>query len=308
MIRVVIERGKTLPFSRLPHRSVALDGYVLGPRIDASRERYSFDHHGGCVRHATRSTAEQVHDAIVLGFDPTDFTAFVNDIDLDTALAVWLLRHPDRVSEPLVNRLVRCAGLLDAFGGAYPIGGDLPRVIDWLAEPETETRADGRYYQMSADGLSELLEEVCHRVSVYVDGASLAYTREHREDTRYEILRKGTGWFLVRSVGRRVHAQLFHDGMDRVIIHTPLPDESHGYTVAKRSEFVKGFPVRKILRALAAVEPGWGGGSTIGGAPRNADGSRSRLSTDQVFDIVEAVVVPGVPAQKPSEQDGTLTP
>lgn len=308
MIQVVIERGKTLPFSRLPDRSVALDGYVLGPRIDAARERYSFDHHGGCVRHATRSTAEQVHDAIILGFDPTDFTAYVNDIDLDTALAVWLLKHPERVAEPMVNRLVRTAGLLDAFGGSYPIGGDLPKIIDWLAEPETETRANGQYYQFDTQGLSDLLEEVCHRVSVYVDGASLAYTREHREDTRYEVLHKGTGWVMVRSLGRRVHAQVFHDGVDRVVIHTPLPDGSHGYTIAKRSEFVKRFPVRKILRALAEQEPGWGGGSTIGGAPRNADGSRSRLCPNDVFALVESIVSHTTSLSQPPALDETLTP
>jgi len=45
-----------------------------------------------------------------------------------------------------------------------------------------------------------------------------------------------------------------------------------------------------ILAALAAEEPGWGGGSTVGGAPRNADGSRSRLDPDAVFERVEAEV------------------
>ena len=75
-----------------------------------------------------------------------------------------------------------------------------------------------------------------------------------------------------------------------MVIHHELPDGSHAYTVAKRSEFVKFFPVRTVLEALDARERGWGGGSTVGGAPRNADGSRSRLATDEVFDIVESIV------------------
>jgi thioredoxin 1 len=69
-----------------------------------------------------------------------------------------------------------------------------------------------------------------------------------------------------------------------------LPDGTWGYTVAKRSEFVKYFPVPEILSVLAAREPGWGGGSTIGGAPRHPDGSRSRLTPDEVFAVVEGVV------------------
>jgi hypothetical protein len=61
--------------------------------------------------------------------------------------------------------------------------------------------------------------------------------------------------------------------------------------VAKRSEFVKAFPGARDPRwRWGGIEPGWGGGSTVGGAPRNADGSRSRLTPQQVFDAVERVL------------------
>lgn len=289
-MEIVIDRGRTVLFEDLAPRSVALDGYVLGPRIDAENERYSFDHHGDCVRHATRSSAEQVHDAIVLGLTPRHLTVYVNDVDLDTALAVWLLRHTERAREPLVNRLVHGAGLLDAHSGAFPLAGDLPTIVEWISEPETRARANGGYYQLDAAGLRNLLDEIGRRVSVYADGASAAYTEDFRIDNRYEVLHRGTGWVLVESLGTRAHARLFADGHERVVIHTTLPDGTHGYTVAKRSEFVKCFPVVRILAALDAREPGWGGGSTVGGAPRNADGSRSALRPEEVFGIVEAVV------------------
>lgn len=289
-MEIVIDRGKTVLFEDLPPRSVALDGYVLGPRIDAETERYSFDHHGDCVRHATRSTAEQVHDAIVLGLAPRCLTIFVNDVDLDTALAVWLLRHTERAREPLVNRLVHGAGLLDAHSGAFPLAGDLPTIVEWLSEPETRARATGTYFQLDAQGMRALLDEIGRRVSQYADGASAAYTEDFHIDNRYEVLLRGTGWVLVQSLGTRAHARLFADGHDRVVIHTTLPDGTHGYTVAKRSEFVKCFPVARILTSLNAREHGWGGGSTVGGAPRHADGSRSRLAPEEVFDVVERVV------------------
>ena len=289
-MEIVIERGRTVPFESLPPRSVALDGYVLGPQIDAEGERYSFDHHGDCVRHATRSTAEQVHDAIAMGLQPDGLSVLLNDIDLDTALAVWLLRHRERAQEPLVNRLVLYAGLLDAHCGAYPLSGDMPTIVEWLSEPETRARADGSYYQLDTPGLRALLDEVGRRISVYADGASHAYTAHYRADSRYEVVCRGKGWSVVRSVGTRAHAKVFADGHERVVIWTPLLDGTHAYTVAKRSEFVKEFPVPEILLALGGIEPGWGGGSTIGGAPRNADGSRSRLTPQQVFDAVERVL------------------
>ncbi len=310
-MEIVIDRGRTVLFEDLAPRSVALDGYVLGPRIDAETERYSFDHHGDCVRHATRSTAEQVHDAIVLGLAPRNLTIYVNDVDLDTALAVWLLRHTERAREPLVNRLVHGAGLLDAHSGAFPLSGDLPTIVEWLSEPETSARASGAYYQLDAAGLKNLLDEIGRRVSVYADGASAAYTEDFRIDNRYEVLHRGTGWVLVESLGTRAHARLFAEGHERVIIHTNLPDGTHGYTVAKRSEFVKCFPVTRILAALDAREPGWGGGSTVGGAPRNADGSRSSLTPAEVFAIVEVVVresVAEATAQVPTTTRPSLVP
>ena len=75
-----------------------------------------------------------------------------------------------------------------------------------------------------------------------------------------------------------------------------MADGSYNYTVGKKSELVIGFPVGPgkvegtILFTLNEREAGWGGGSTIGGAPRNEDGSRSRLIPDEVFAIVQGIV------------------
>ena len=276
--------------SALPPRSIALDGYVQGPCIDADGERYSFDHHAGCVRHSTRATSEQVCDALILGLDPAGLTVFVNDVDLDTALSVWLLANPHRAIDQVVQDLVWAAGLLDTHSGAYPIRDGMRRVVEWLSEPETRARADGTYWSLDDHGLQQLLGDVSRRIDVYTHGEARSSVASFELDERYEIERQGTGWVLARTVGIRCHAALFRDGHLRVVMYRRLPDGTWGYTLAKRSEFVKCFPVSKILAALAEREAGWGGGSTIGGAPRNADGSRSRLAPDEVFAIVERVV------------------
>jgi len=289
-MKLVIERGRVVPFEALPPRSIALDGYVQGPAIDAECERYSFDHHGGCVRHATRATCEQVRDAIVLGLDPAGFTVYCNDVDLATALSLWLLANPHRAAEELVGQLVVSAGHLDAHSGAWPIGEAMRHVVEWLSEPETTARADGSYWSMNNAQLARLLGDMSRRVDVYTHGQARADVTKFAIDESYVIEYTGTDWVLARTVGTRAHAALFRDGHLRVVIYRQLPDGSYGYTVAKRSEFVKFFPVIEILQALAKIEAGWGGGSTIGGAPRHPDGSRSKLEPRKVFDVVEAIV------------------
>jgi hypothetical protein len=289
-MKLVIERGRVVPFEALPPRSIALDGYVQGPAIDAECERYSFDHHGGCVRHATRATCEQVRDAIVLGLAPAGFTVFCNDVDLDTALSLWLLANPHRAAEELVGQLVVSAGHLDAHSGAWPIGEAMRHVVEWLSEPETTARADGSYWSMNNAQLARLLGDMSRRVDVYTHGQARADVTKFAIDESYVIEHTGSDWVMARTVGTRAHAALFRDGHTRVVIYRQLPDGSYGYTIAKRSEFVKFFPVVEILQTLAKIEPGWGGGSTIGGAPRHPDGSRSKLEPRKVFDIVEAIV------------------
>jgi len=290
-IKLEVERGKVVTLDQLPRRSIALDGYVQGPAIDAENERYSFDHHAGCVRHSTRSTAEQVRDAIVLGLDPSGFRVFVNDVDLDTGLSVWLLANPHRVLEEIVVDLVNAAGLLDAHSGAYPMPPGFRRTIEWMSEPETVARADGSYWMLDRHGLEMLLADLSRRIDVYTHGEAAPSVAAYQVDERYQIEREGTDWVMVRTVGTRAHAALFRDGFKRVVIYRQLPDGTWGYTIAKQSEFVKRFPVEKILAALAEREIGWGGGSTVGGAPRRADGSRSRLPPEEVFTIVEGVVL-----------------
>jgi hypothetical protein len=83
-------------------------------------------------------------------------------------------------------------------------------------------------------------------------------------------------------------ATIYRLGYDIGVLVT---DAAHGtltYTVGKRSDLVQyplgpGDKSDSLLGMLRAVEPGWGGGSTIGGSPRNQDGSSSKLGPEEVF-------------------------
>ncbi len=65
------------------------------------------------------------------------------------------------------------------------------------------------------------------------------------------------------------------------VLYDSAPHGTTAYTIAKRSEFVP-YDVRAFLFAMNEREPGWGGDSTVGGAPRiptaAARVSRSRKS------------------------------
>ncbi len=291
-MKLVIERGKTVEFSQLAPWSIALDGYVQGPAFDNDRHRYSFDHHKNCIRLITTATCEQVRDAILLGLNPERYTAYVNDVDTDTALAIWALRNPQRLKEPRIGYFINAAGLLDAHGGAYPLVNER-RQIEWVGEPETEARISGRYEKLDQAGLHRLVDEICDRFERLLGGEAPGEDELRTSDVKAEFttLRQGTGWTLVQAADPHVLFDLYEQGIERIVTCRPQSDGSRAYTIARKSDFVDCFDVPRILAALAQVEPGWGGGSTIGGAPRNPDGSRSRLTPEQVFDIVERSVV-----------------
>lgn len=290
-MKLVIERGKTVALADLPPWSIALDGYVQGPALDNVLHRYSFDHHRGCIRLITTATCEQVRDAILLGLDPSPYTVYLNDVDTDAALAVWEMRNPTRLREVKVGQYITAAGLLDAHGGAYPVVFQR-RQVEWIGEPETQARVSGEYERLSVDGLQALIDCIGDRFEQLLSGNAPTEQALRRVEVRadYERLFDGTGWTMVQAVDPHVLFDLYEQGIERIVTCRPQLNGSFAYTVARRSDFVDLFDVPSILDALNAVEPGWGGGSTIGGAPRHPDGSRSRLPPERVFDIVETCV------------------
>jgi hypothetical protein len=291
-MKITIERGRVVPFSALPPFSIALDGYCQGPALDPAQQRFSFDHHDGCIRLVTRATCQQVLDALLLGLNPQGLGLFLNDVDGDTVLSVWLLQNSGRIREPLVRALVESVGALDAHGPAYPVLN--PELADAFfnraMQPETQLRRSGAYGRAN---LSQLLQECLPGVDALLSG--LLSEEPHTEESHQIVHRSALGWVMVESSGF-VFRRLYEEGFTRVVLYSRMQDGSFAYTIARQSDLVAGFPVGphsepgSILHALNQREPGWGGGSSIGGAPRNLDGSRSVLRPEEVFSIIEGVL------------------
>jgi hypothetical protein len=321
-LAVVVAPGLTVTLTELPAYSIALDGVVQGPALDLGNHRLSFDHHGDCIRLVTSATCRQVADALLLGLDPRPYTAYVNDTDGDTVLAVALLAHPAWLdpaapARPHVRRLVEAVAGRDAHGTAYPVAepGLLAAFADQVPLPVgTPAGATGMAAELRrcVDAVASLVEDLTEGRSSAASTAGSAASPHgspspsavpspsgRRPVPSFTVTHTGTGWVMATS-DADAFDQVYEAGHTRVVMWRRRADGSTAYTVGRRSDLVDGFPVGPaadpgtILGALAAREPGWGGGSSIGGAPRHPDGRRSSLPPDEVFAIVEEVVTAAV--------------
>lgn len=291
MDNVVVSRGKIVALESLPPYSIALDGYVQGPQVDAENHRYSFDHHDKCLRYCTTSACMQARTAVELGLEDIErYTIFANDVDLDVCAAVWCLKNPDRCKEPLVKKLINAIGEGDMHGGAFGYNG-MTKVVEWICAPETDSKRNDDYHKISDEGLKSILEAVMYRINQYVEGdAAIEVSKQPKHDESYKILRNQNDWVLVESHDPHAYSAIYQAGFNRIVLTRPQQDGSLAVSIAKRSDFVGGFPIRQMYCELNKLEPGWGGGSTIGGAPRNPDGSRSKLSLDTIIEVIDRAV------------------
>ena len=285
---IVIKRGEVASLKDLPPYSIALDGFVQGPEIDATNNRYSFDHHAGCLRYCTTSACMQAWTAVLLGLETDKYTIYANDVDGDVCAAVWCLKNPDLCNDSRATKLINAIGLGDMHGGAFPVNG-MAKTIEWICAPETDSRRDQDYWKLSDNGLKSLLEAVLHRIDQYVAGEAQVEVNKQPKHGEYKVLRKENGWALVESSDPHVFASVYQSE-DRIVLSRPQDDGSLSITIAKKSDFIDCFPLTKFYEKLNQLEPGWGGGSTIGGAPRNSDGSRSRLTIEKITEVIDQVV------------------
>lgn len=289
-LNLIVERGKVWDFESLPNKSIALDGAVMGPKIDNQNKKYSFDHHGNCIRHSTSATCVQVLDAILLGFNPDGFNVYINDVDEDTVLATALLLKPEIVFIEHVQDIVRAMGLIDAHGNAYPLKDNLRKEIDILMHKVMHGFYKSKTEKISTnDDLKKLFFECIEQFYLMIEGEykNIDITLPQVE---YKIEPKtNSDWTMVHSHAH-VFSEMYKQGYDKVVLWFEMRDGSISYTIGKKSEFID-FPVKEILDNLNDVEKGWGGGSTIGGAPRHIDGSRSKLKPEKIVEIINSTIL-----------------
>jgi hypothetical protein len=285
-----IQRGKVVKLNELPEYSIALDGLVQGPEIDTDNHRYSFDHHSRCLRYCTTASCTQAWTAVLLGLEPAKYTVWINDVDIDVCMAIWCLKNADRCSEPQVKKLVEAVGLGDMHAGALQLNG-MSKTVEWVSAPQTDSIRNGDYEKLSDGGLNTIIESILLRITQYVNGEASSDISDQELHGSYTVLKNDEhGWVLVESQDPHVYTALYKSGFNRIVVSRPQEDGSNAISIAKRSDFIDGFPLPKFFAALNKIERGWGGSTMVGGAPRNSDGSRTKLSLEDISEVINCVI------------------
>ena len=296
-MRVVAQFGHVWAFAALKRDTIALDGAVQGPEIDSANRRFSFDHHGHCLRFCTTATCQQVLDAILLGLDPSGMTVLVNDIDADVVLSLWLLRHWDRwttnaMELERVRPIVAVVGLADAHGPSYPSPD--PTLLRCYHEVVLRPwrTASGAGYAMNLDFLTECVGEL---ERWWQAGLPCTSDESHQGSSARVAVQEHDDWALVVSEGEEhdlfsTMKELYAAGHQRVVLARAGSRGRTHYTIGKKSDFVSSFSLEQIFEELNVKEvafggsPGWGGASSIGGSPRPQG---SMLSVEQVVHVIQ---------------------
>lgn len=292
-MKLHLERGRVWQLSELPPLSIAIDGAVSGPQIDPVNKKYSLDHHAGCLRFCTQAACQQTWNALALGLDVSDYNIFINDVDSDVCLSVWLLNNPDRCKEPLVIKLVSAVNISDMHVGAISVNG-MSKTVEWISQPEVDSKRKNDYNKLSVEGLNSVLEAVLHRITLYADGEASAEIAKIHKHNEYKILRNENEYVIVESNDPHIFGCLYQAGFERLVVIRPQSDNSLAITFAKKSDFIPNFPLETIYEKLNELEPGYGGSSTVGGSPRNSDGSRSKLPLEKIIQVIDDIVKPNL--------------
>ena len=276
-----------------PRHSIALDGIVSGgPSWDEKTLHVNFDHHDGCVREATMSTAMQVYFAIKGGLMDRfggQASLHINDPDQDTAFACWLLKHYKLFtgvqSHPVINRLLALNDRWDITGGAFPMSLDdqLVRQHCWVFSPYTDLRKSGALASANEPVIRNCLDAVMKNL----DRCLLGGVQEKDLDTRYEFLYVGERFKIVNEIGgNEARYTLFAQNLIDAYISLVArrADGRFVYTIGRRSRYV-AFPVTELYAVLSAVDNApWNGSDIIGGSNREKG---SGLPPEQIRDLVE---------------------
>lgn len=271
-IVLAMANGDTFELGDLPPRAIALDGAVQGPAL-GDEGRISFDHHAGCIRIATDATCVQVSHALRLGLNPVGRTVVINDLDADTALSVGLLSGRINPANPAQMRLINLVGVVDAHGPAMvaTMSAEEAALVDSffaLAGKAGLPRfASGKVFET----WPEILEATIRVFHSVVDGARAPAEDEGEPRVIFEgRTASGSKAVMAEAKGFGVFRWAYAHGFDVVVARS-----GGTVTVAKKSDLVEArigphTDPDAVLGKLAALEPGWGGGSSIGGSPRPA--------------------------------------
>jgi hypothetical protein len=312
-VRVFVERGLVVQEkdrARYPERTIFLDGVYAGPPLlDNTRKHYSLDHHAGVIRAFTVATCEQAAVLISSGLpiDTGSWQIYVNEPDLDAALASWVLLNHDRLladGQRLlwdVMPIIRVEGVIDTHGlDMGVVSGVRPRVyaahkerLDELRARELELKQSGRWERIDPRSYTAELLDLLDRRLMQQDAIPPPPASEPSSLRRVEWPARR---LAVLFKGERPIYELERDlkgvyGRELALI---VLDRGAGrMTLLQVDPFLPKclndlYPLLNQRDGKANESSGnvWGGSADIGGSPR---ASGTSLSGDEVLQLAAQV-------------------
>ena len=273
---------------------IAIDGYVAeAPKFDEKLPCANFNHHEGVSRLETRATSAQVLLSVRMGLFKTfrfnnipKADVFCNDCDEDVGLTWFiLLNHvlAESIINPMLNRLVSVAELMDTTAGMLPLSPDsyILREMAWIFRPYREFRVNGGLDRRKSEEFRLVIDHVCDRVMSHITGSGEAISL----DISYIKIGGGNGWSIIEEVGMYGRQGALFDGVKAFVSVRKRSTGLWSYSIGRISEFIP-FPVQNLLTLLNIAEAhalggqnnmkdSWGGGTTIGGSPRTVGSKNS---------------------------------
>jgi hypothetical protein len=273
------------------HNSITLDGYMSGgPNLWRNERIVNFDHHENVKRFATMSTSKQVYLAIKQGlfdmFQGVKPNVYINDVDQDTAFAVWLLENHylldtsrnNAKEKTNIEALLNLTDLLDITAGAYPFdfNSDIAKMHNWVFKPYTDFRTSGALSGANTTQMYHNIDETMGRLTL----ASKGLATKVEFDTRHEIYFKDDLITIVNEIGGNdARYYLYSQGMKAHISLVSMTTYGHFvYSVGKKSPYIE-FDVPGFLSCMndtdslpngekLPLNERAGGSDTIGGSSR----------------------------------------
>jgi len=287
---IIFKRGYV--WNNLPRKSIAIDGAYRGPFIDNKNEIYSFDHHDNCIRHCTKASCIQVMESILLGFSPNDYKIYVNDFDEDTLISTALIIYPEIVKNEKAINFINKVGKLDEHGSVYPLDEKFWKEYYSMKSIVMNNYDKKKSSELTSEEIKILFINSINNFKTWVDNDLKVIEDIKQENLIFEItpLTNNDKWIMVKSTEYNIFSKIYNTGFNAIVLWSELSNGSFNYTIAKKSEFVN-FPIKEILEYLNSFEKGWGGSSTIGGAPRNENGTRSFLRPEKIVDLINNFLI-----------------
>jgi len=318
-IELFIERGLTVDAAgrkRFGPRTVFLDGVYCGaPFCDNEAQHYSLDHHAGVVRAFTLATCEQATVMLLQGLPLSSGTwsVWVNDPDLDSMLAAWvlmnhveLLRDDRRLLRDAMP-VIRLEGVIDAHGTDRALLAGLGDAtfeaakarVDQLMEAELRLKGARRW--MTTDWHEYACDQLERMDRQLLPEGAIDELLEIQEAGRAALFNGRIAVLLESTLGIYAIEERLKERYGKALGVIALRVDEDRYTLRLVDAFLPKDLVA-VYAALNKADPrartrgsnpnAWGGSGDIGGSPR---ATGTGLSGEAILAVLADVLGPKVP-------------